>query len=195
VSAAAIRAAAVMALFCGMASSQDPLERVKTALAGADRALARTALLELLAAELPDRNRTVSESLAVFRDAGAADDWLQAAERWTGAHPDDAMIHFYRGTTWQALKHLGRAEEALAKAHALAPKDPGVQYWWAWNAALRFDPTSALDRSREGSFDGAETFRKEQQDRVAAEPTATRAIVCLLGAVLLIGTIAMLRRV
>ena len=176
------------------AGAQGALDRARSALAKGDHALARVALLELFDAQLEDRNRSVSEGLQAFRDAGATDTWLVGATMWCEDHPDDAMIQFYRGVTLQDLKHLHRADEALGRALASAPQNPGVQEAWARNAALRFDAPDALDRAAGASFPAVEAFRKEQQARVDAPPKGTVALFALLGAALLGATLWAVRR-
>jgi tetratricopeptide (TPR) repeat protein len=189
------RAAAIALALAAAAPAQDPaIDRARRALDAGDSASARVALLELLAVETPGRADAVAKSLDVFRDRGATDDWLEAAERWSRAHPDDALVAFYRGITWQDLKHLRRAEAALARARELAPNEPSVQEAWAWNAKLRFDAAGFLERSQGASFRGVEDLRREESARLAARPVSALVLAGLLGAGLLGATVFLLWR-
>jgi tetratricopeptide (TPR) repeat protein len=179
-------AAALLAALLSAAcvSGQAALERARRALAQPDLALARIALLELFDEVTPDRAGAVAASLAAFREAGAIDTWLEAGERWSRSHPEDPLVAFYRGVAWQDLKHLARAEEALAQALEKAPDNPGVREVWAWNAVRRFDARAALERSEGATFPGADELRASQRARLEAQPKGVLFGLGVLGLLL-----------
>jgi tetratricopeptide (TPR) repeat protein len=184
--------AAVLA--AGGLFGQDALERAKTALEQRDQAGAEAALGEILGAEGPSRNDLVQQGLVAFRDAGATDAWLRVASGFYASHPDDAAIAFYLGTTLQDLKHLRRAEEALSRAHALAPSNPAVTESWAWNAKLRFDSAGVAERTRGATFQGADRMRAEEEARLAADRTGSLALFGVIGLGLVGATVFVLGR-
>lgn len=191
------RAAALLLSACVVAASpgQDALDRVRRALAQPpDLAVARVAVLELFEEATPDHAQTVARSLAAFREAGAIDAWLQAAERWSRFHPEDPIVAFYRGAAWQDLKHLGRAEEALKQALAGSPDNPAVRELFAWNAVRRFDARAALERAQGATFAGAEELRVEERARLDAEPYGAVAALGALGVALLSLAVRVLAR-
>jgi hypothetical protein len=183
----------LLALACGV-RAQDALSRATTALEQRDLPAARAALAEILAAQGPSRNDTLQASLVAFRDAGASDAWLEGAGAWFQSHPDDAAVAFYLGTTWQDLKHLRRADDVLARAHALAPGNPAVRESYAWNAKLRFDSAAVLERVQGATFPGADRMKAEEEGRRSSGPGGSLVLFGAVGLGMLLGTLFVLRR-
>lgn len=175
--------------------AQNPLERATRAFERGDESSAHAALLEIFAADDANRVQAIQASAEALRNAGGTDVWLAAASRRAKVHPDDAALQFFLGATWQDLKHLRRAEEALGQARRLAPDNPAVQESWAWNARLRFDAAAAVERSRGASFAGADRFAADQQARLTGQGKAgVLAGLGLLGGVLVLATVVLLSR-
>jgi tetratricopeptide (TPR) repeat protein len=192
------RSAAVLAalvLASGPGPAQDALARATRAFERGNELLAQAAVLEIFASAGPNRGEAIQASVEALRNAGGSDVWVAAASDRVKTHPDDAILQFYLGATWQDLKHLRRAEEALGQARRLAPDNPAVQESWAWNARLRFDAAAAVDRSRGASFAGADRFAADQQARLAGQGKGgTVAALGLLGTVLVLATVVGLVR-
>lgn len=175
------------AAFAGEVRSQDPLSRIRSALAAGDRAAAEAALGSVLRSGEggEGRYRTLTQGLDLLRDAGFTEGALRALDAALAARPRDPLLLYHRGLVRRDLKLLAGARDDLRAALALDPGADSLEGELALIAAFDFDHEAAARLFEDARM--TEAARFERRLAVSHEDAATRQWIALvLGLVFLV---------